>query len=32
MKDRVYDKEEGMKKFMTDISGVIIGLVIYIVL
>jgi hypothetical protein len=32
IKNRVYDKEEGLKKFLTDVSGVIIGLVVYIVL
>ncbi len=32
MKDRAYDKEEGLKKFLTDLSGVIIGLVIYVIL
>ncbi len=32
IEDRVYDKEEGLKKFLTDLSGVIIGLIVYIVL
>jgi len=31
-KDENYNKEEGLKKFMTDISGIIIGLIVYIIL